>query len=100
MTKEEREAFYDKEIAPALFALARKCEDFDMSMVATVEWYPGETGRTATVRENASIVMQMARMGAEALGNADALILGLKRYGEKHGHNSAYLHMMAGDHKR
>jgi hypothetical protein len=36
MTPEEREAFYDKEIAPALMALAKRCEEAGMSIVAQV----------------------------------------------------------------
>ena len=55
MTPEEREQFYDREIAPTLLELARKCQDNGLSMVAMVEWEPGETGRTACLAAGAGV---------------------------------------------
>lgn len=92
MTQEEREAFYDREIAPALKALGEKCQEVDFSMVAMVEWFPGETGRTMTVREGSSIVLKLVFWAAQALGNADLLIGQMIKGGKEHGHNSIYLH--------
>ena len=94
MTPEEREAFYDHEIAPVLMELARKCEDNGVSFVATVEWQPGETGETATIQESAGIKLRMAHWAVAAHGNADALIGALVKHGKEHGHNSIYLHML------
>lgn len=94
MTPEEREAFYDAEVAPALLELARKCEAGGLSFVASVEWSPDETGETLTIRSDAGVKIRMAAMAVQAHGNADALIGALVRYGETHGHNSAYLHLL------
>lgn len=94
MTPEEREAFYDREIAPALMELAGKCQTNGMSMVAVVEWSPGKNGRTMSIREGAGIELLVVRWAAEAQGNADALIMGLKKHGHEHGHNSMYLHLL------
>lgn len=94
MTPEEREAFYDREIAPLLLELANKCQANDMSLVASVEWEPGKAGRTMSVRDTAGIALNMVRWAAEAQGNADSLILRMKKHGEEYGHNSMCLHML------
>jgi hypothetical protein len=90
----EREDFYDREIAPVLLELAKKCEDRGLSFIAMAEWEPGETGRTMSVREGASINLRMALWAMQAQGNADSLILAMKRHGQDHGHNSMCLAML------
>jgi hypothetical protein len=94
MTPEEREAFYDREIAPVLLELGRKCQDNGLSLVAVVEWAPGDTGRTANICEGAGIGLRMTHMAAQAAGNADALIMALMKHGREHGHNSMCLHQL------
>jgi hypothetical protein len=94
VTPEEREAFYDREIAPVLMELARKCEDNGMSLVAMAEWSPGETGTTATIREDAGIKPRMTHWAAAANGNVDALIFHMMKHGREHGHNSIVLHQL------
>lgn len=91
MTQEEREEFYDREIAPTLLELARKCQDNGLSFVAEVEWWPGEGGTTAAIAADASVTPRMVHMAARARGNVDALVIGLQRYGREHGHNSVVL---------
>jgi hypothetical protein len=59
-TAEEREAFYDREIAPVLMELAGKCQENGLSIAAMVEWDPGETGRTAALTANAGFGIRMA----------------------------------------
>lgn len=94
MTPEEREAFYDTEVAPTLMELAKKCQDRGLSFVAMVEWSPDGTGETVTVREGAGIKIQMASWAVKSHGNADVLIGTMVHHGEQHGHNSAYLHLL------
>jgi hypothetical protein len=94
MTQEEREVFYDREIAPALLDLARKCESNGLSLVAMTEWWPGETGLTATVREGAGIKLRMTQWAAAVNGNVDALIMQLQKHGREHGHNSLFLSVL------
>jgi GNAT superfamily N-acetyltransferase len=94
MDAAERETFYDAEIAPALLELARRCEGVGISLVAEAEWTPGETGTTITVHTDAGIGLRMVAWAARAKGNADVLIRTMIAHGEKHGHNSVYLHML------
>jgi hypothetical protein len=77
MTPKEREDFYDREIAPALRELARKCQDDGLSFVAMAEWAPGETGRTAAIAADAGFGIRMAEVAVQARGNVDSLIFAL-----------------------
>lgn len=90
------ENFYDREIAPALLKLARKCEDHGLSMVAVTEWEPGETGRTVCLSEASGVGIRIVELSAKATGNVDALILALMKYGRDHGHNSVCLKLLEG----
>ena len=55
LTPEQREAFYDAEIATTLAELAKKCQDNDLSLLAMVEWGDPEThGRTCTIAKDGS----------------------------------------------
>jgi hypothetical protein len=94
MTPEEREQFYDPEIAPTLLELARKCQDNGLSTVAMVEWEPGETGRTACPAAGAGVGIRMAELAMQARGNVDSLILALMKYGKEHGHSSVGLRLL------
>lgn len=87
----EREKFYDREVAPALLALAKKCEDNGLSIVAKVEWEPGETGTTATIRDGAGFGLHLTHWAATANSNVDSLIMACMRHGREHGHQSACL---------
>ena len=90
----KREEFYDREIAPALKALAEKCEGADFSMIAVVEWQHGSTGSTMTVRTGSGIALKLVFWAAQASGNADKLIARMLQSAKEHGHNSVYLHML------
>lgn len=90
----EQEAFYDKEVAPVLMELAKKCEGAGLSFLAMVEWEPGETGRTMSVREGAGIGIRTALWAMQAQGNADSLIMAMMQHGKEHGHNSMCLHQL------
>jgi hypothetical protein len=83
--------------APALKELAQKCETADFSMVAVVEWFPGDTSATMTVRANSSAKMKVALYAAQARDNVDALIMKLISYAQMNGHNSIYLQKLGVD---
>lgn len=87
----EREAFYDREIAPKLLEVAKLCEVHEMSLVANVEWAPGKGGLTITETSSASVAQHLVRMAARCNGNVDALLMGIVAHARKHGHASVYL---------
>jgi hypothetical protein len=94
MTPEEREAFYDAEVAPELLRLAGLCEDRGISLVALAEWEPGETGRTVTIAKDASFQPRLVDTAIRSHGNVDTLVLALMRYATEHGHSSACMHLL------
>lgn len=94
MTTSEREAFYDREIAPVLMELAGKCQDNGLSIVAMVEWEPGETGRTVALAGDSGFGIRMADAAMRAHGNVDSLIFALMKFGTENGHGSACLHLL------
>jgi hypothetical protein len=91
MTPKDREDFYDREVAPALLDLASRCEVRGMSIIAVVEWQPGDTGRTAALAAEASFALRLVELASQAHGNVDNLIMALTKYGKKHGHASICL---------
>lgn len=86
------EQFYDEEIAPALLALCKLCQDRGMSFLAVVEIEPGERGRTVSLT-NASLDMRFISMAAAAGANLDSLAIAMARIcrEESIGHNSIVL---------
>lgn len=81
----ENEEFYDKEIAPALLELCKKCEERGIGFIAQVEYQPGDFGRTANVPKDAHMAMKMLHMCALARDNVDAYVIGLGRYAQENG---------------
>jgi hypothetical protein len=94
MTPEDREDFYDREVAPVLMDLAKKCQDNGLSIAAMVEWEPGETGRTAALSADASFGIRMVEAAMQARGNVDSLIFAIQKYAAEHGHSSICLKML------
>jgi hypothetical protein len=94
MTPEQRERFYDENVAPVLMDLAKKCQDNGLSIIAMAEWDPGETGRTASITANAGYGIRMAEAAMRSHGNADSLIMGLMKHATEHGHGSACLKLL------
>lgn len=94
MTNEE---FYDTEVAPALLAIAKKCEDRKMSFVACVEYDPENAGigRTEVQQPDEggrlSAAQRLVHWAARAHGNIDKLFMACDRHGHEHGHSSMYL---------
>ena len=84
LTPEEREAFYDAEIAPALLELGKKCQDRGLSFLALIEWGADDLGRTCTIAKDGSQffrVMQAATQARASNGafNLDAFVIGMGR---------------------
>ena len=90
-TANERETFYDTDVAPAILAIARQCEERGLSFLTIIVWDPGEFGRTVSLCEGSGISIRLAYMVARAKGNVDAIIIALMKYGSEHGHNSICL---------
>lgn len=88
------ESIYDAEIAPALAALAAKCQEHNMPFLAIVEYEPTRIGRTEYSGTSPGMEMQIIQFAARCYGNVDSLIIALKRYGMEHGHNSVFLNYL------
>jgi hypothetical protein len=82
-----QEQFYDEQIAPILFDLAKKCEANGLSMVAVVQYGPADMDRGDTVilQPDASLPMVMVRHCAKTAPNVDAFMIGLTRYASEKG---------------
>ncbi|QUT04227.1 hypothetical protein KFK14_13915 [Sphingobium phenoxybenzoativorans] len=91
MTPQEREAFYDREIAPALLSLSRRCAQHGISFMALAEWAPGSVGRTVNMAPGHSDTLPLANKAVAVSGNTDAMIHALIKEGKKDGHSSIYL---------
>lgn len=70
------EAEYDEIIAPMLMEVASKAKDLGMSMIARVEWQPGESGITQ-IGDLGSIGQFMTHAAAHSHGNIDKMCLNL-----------------------
>lgn len=68
----ERE--YDEIIAPMLLAVAKRCEELGMSLIARVEWEPGESGITQ-IGPMTSSGQWLTLYAAHSHGNIDKLCL-------------------------
>lgn len=71
---------YDDIIAPMLLEVAKKADALGMSLIARVEWEPGESGITQ-IGSMDSIGQRVTRLAAHCHGNIDAMLLGLLRSG-------------------
>lgn len=91
MTKEE---LYDQQVAPKLLELSKLCSGLGLPFVAAVEYAPYCIGRTVTLPVDSGIAILMVDLAAQAHGNADVLIMGMMRYSQMHGHQSACLRIL------
>lgn len=66
------EAEYDDIIAPMLLDVAKKAKELGMSLIARVEWEPGESGITQ-IGDLSSIGQLLTHAAAHSHGNIDAL---------------------------
>jgi hypothetical protein len=74
------EAWYDAEIAPALAALAKRCEERGMSFVAAVEYQPGDHASTYMLTDEAHLKMHMLRLCSMTAPNVDSYVMNLRRH--------------------
>jgi hypothetical protein len=81
----EPEAWYDAEIAPALAELARRCHERGMSLIAVVEYAPGERGGTYFMHKDAGLEMEMIRLCAYTAPNVDSYAINLRRHCKERG---------------
>jgi len=81
---------YDDIVAPMLKAVADKCTELGMTLIARVEWEPGESGITQIGPFN-SIGQFMTHAAAHSHGNIDKMLLSMieKRNVEQ----SMFLHL-------
>ena len=77
------EAWYDAEIAPALAALATRCNERGMSFVAVVEYQPGDLGATYYLTKDAGTEMHMLNLCGQTVPNVDAYVISLKRWAKQ-----------------
>ena len=68
---------YDEIIAPMLAAVAEKCKELGMALVARVEWQPGEAAVTMMGDNEWSGHQRLAFYACLARGNIDRLCLKL-----------------------
>lgn len=73
------EKWYDKEIAPALAKLAKRCKKKNMAFGAIVEYEPGSEGRTVYTTKEMSLAMQLGLIGIKSGGNIDKVIMAYER---------------------
>ncbi len=81
----KNEQWYDKEIAPALSKLAKKCHKKNMAFGAIVEYNPGEEGRTTYPTKEMSNAMWLGLLGIKSGGNIDKVIMGYEKVTEEAG---------------
>jgi hypothetical protein len=91
MTPQEREAYYDAEIAPALAELCRHCAEVGISILALAEWAPNARGRPAMLLDGHGEGIALANQAAGVKGNRDALIRCFMEDAAREGHSSIYL---------
>jgi hypothetical protein len=96
-----QERFYDEHIAPALAALAQRCMDNGLSLVATVQFGPSndDRGTTLVMQPDANLAMVMARYCVMTAPNVDAYMIGLTRYCKENGIDtsaSMYMNHLSG----
>jgi hypothetical protein len=93
MNAEDRESFYDNEIAPEMARLGKMCLERGLSMVCVVEYATEEHGRTVALAADRSPFMGfLEAFGRSRVGggvNFDAFLIGVARHiterGEPHG---------------
>jgi len=74
------EEWYDAEIAPALLALASRCQERGMAFISSVEYEPGERSGTYMVPDSAGLEMHMLHLCARTAPNVDSYVIGLQRH--------------------
>lgn len=76
----DNEKAYDEEIAPALLALGKRCEELGMPFLAVAEYAPGEIGRTEASPAGVGLSFRIIQYAARSTPNFDSLAINLIRY--------------------
>jgi hypothetical protein len=76
----EQEQWFDDEIAPALMALANRCRERGMAVVASVEYEPGKRSSTIAMPDGAGLAMQFQRLCANAGENIDGYMFAVQKF--------------------
>ncbi len=97
-----KEKLYDELIAPKLLEIAKLCQDHGFAIACSVEWEPGETGRTEAhppwnVDGMPSAKQKLVHWAARSNGNIDAFLTAVLKDANKHGHSSIYLKQLGCD---
>jgi len=88
---DNREEFYDREIAPALRKLAERCAAQGMSFAAAVQFADQGVGSTVMLTEAPDPTLRLTAFAARCKGNADLLLGWIEEDARKHGHSSVYM---------
>jgi hypothetical protein len=84
MTDEEKERWYDEEVAPQLKALAERCNEAGLCFFAVVRFGPGQHGVTWAMPEKSTEMVMLRH--CEKMGlNIDGYIYGLLRWAKENG---------------
>lgn len=92
-----KELIYDEEIAPKLLEIAKRCEELGISFVASVEYAPGERGRTEVHMPDSGFAQTLIHWAARCNGNIDSLFMTTDKHASKYGHTSIYLSLAGND---
>jgi len=68
-------AFYDRQIAPTLMRLAKRCQARGMSFLAQVEFDPGRRGKTEAVVPGIGLGMTLTHLAINCEGNIDRFVM-------------------------
>ena len=73
---------YDEIIAPMLAAVAERCKELGISLIARAEWSPTDAGITQIgIDETSSVAQRIAQLAAHCRGNIDSLCIeAMKRF--------------------
>lgn len=88
-----KEQYYDEQIAPKLFALAKECEEHGLSFLALCEYGDGRSS-TRTLQPGASFALHLADVATRANGNVDSMMMAVEKHARHWGHSSAYLSLL------
>ena len=91
--RSENEVYYDEVIAPKLAEVAKLCGAREMSIVADVEYEPGETGHTRLVQKDPGAKMFISYVASCCGGNIDRFIMGVYNHMEKRGELGVSIYM-------
>ena len=83
MSDEERDAFYDEQIAPKLAAIATECSEHGISFVAAADT-GARLNETSIYVDGWTFAFKMSQAAVAAHGNVDALMFALVRYANQY----------------